>query len=166
MSETIVETVLEPLRKLPNPQIFLRVFWYTAVTAGLLTSEAMHVYFLAGFLLQLAVINLDSRAFVPSMLAAACLSTALELFDFEGWIPMLQAVSGYEPGDLQQAKLTISRTQATFKAPNLRSNWSRRAQLQTNPVFQAEWQTVSEFLKQPLGVTKPASASQKPTSAV
>lgn len=48
MTKTIQQAVPGAARKMPNPQIFLRVYWYASVAARLLPSNHMHVYFLAG----------------------------------------------------------------------------------------------------------------------
>lgn len=47
MSKAVQEAVPRAARRVPNSQIFLRVYWFASVAAGLLPANHMHVYFLA-----------------------------------------------------------------------------------------------------------------------
>ena len=65
---------------------------------------------LCSFLLQLSLLDLECSAFTPSMLAAAGLSVACEVFAKEAWPASLQQYSAYTVKDLQPCK----DRQATF----------------------------------------------------
>ena len=56
------------------------------------------------FLLQLSLLDLECSAFTPSMLAAAGLSVACEVFAKETWPASLQQYSAYTVKDLQPCK--------------------------------------------------------------
>ena len=56
------------------------------------------------FLLQLSLLDLECSAFTPSMLAAAGLSVACEVFAKEAWPASLQQYSAYTVKDLQPCK--------------------------------------------------------------
>ena len=47
MTSTVVETIPEYLKDAPNAKMFLRSFWYRAVTSTLLSAGEMHVYAVA-----------------------------------------------------------------------------------------------------------------------
>ena len=56
------------------------------------------------FLLKLSLLDLECSAFTPSMLAAAGLSVACEVFAKETWPASLQQYSAYTVKDLQPCK--------------------------------------------------------------
>jgi Cyclin, C-terminal domain len=88
------------------------------------------------------------------MLAAACFSLALLSFQLDSWAPVLQAISGYRPEDLSQAKEVIIKTQAVAKACQLRRNFVHRASVERSPEFVVEWQQVCEIVKNPGALPK------------
>jgi hypothetical protein len=102
---------------------------------------------LCSFLLQLSLLDVESRAFLPSLNAASCFSAALEMFKFEPWPVQLQIVSGYFSGDLSGAKARLAHAQATLKAPHLRTNWCRRAEAHEYKQFAGEWASILLVMK-------------------
>jgi len=54
------------------------------------------------FFMQLSLLDLSCAAYSPSMVAAASLSNAFELFNKESWPQMLQQYSAYKTKDLQR----------------------------------------------------------------
>ncbi|KAL3142958.1 hypothetical protein ABBQ38_003243 [Trebouxia sp. C0009 RCD-2024] len=123
MTNTVAETTPEHVKDAPNAKMFLRSLWYRAVMSTLLSADEMHVYTVASFFLQLSLLDLPCAAYSPSMVAAASLSNALELFNKESWPQMLQQYSAYRTKEVQSCKDRLKEVQATTSADHLRRIW-------------------------------------------
>ena len=81
------------------------------------------------FLLQLSLLDLECSAFTPSMLAAAGLSVACEVFGKETWPASLQQYSAYTVKDLQPCKdrqvtlATLQGVQFIAHAASWKTHW-------------------------------------------
>ena len=75
------------------------------------------------FFLQLSLLDLSCAAYFPSVLAAAALSNAFELFNQESWPQMLQQYSAYKTKEVQSCKDKLKEVQATTSADQLRKMW-------------------------------------------
>jgi len=65
------------------------------------------------FFLQLSLLDLSCAAYSPSMVAAASLSNAFDLFNKESWPQMLQQYSAYMTKEVQSCKDRLKKVQAT-----------------------------------------------------
>ena len=151
MTSTVAERTPEHVKDAPNAKMFLRSLWYRAIMSTLLSADEMHIYTVArcalllalprnssiphlllgrsflvmccSFFLQLSLLDLPCAAYLPSMVAAASLSNALELFNKESWPQMLQQYSAYRTKEVQSCKDRLKEVQATFAAEHLRRKW-------------------------------------------
>ncbi len=71
------------------------------------------------FFLQLSLLDLSCAAYSPSMVAAASLSNAFDLFNKESWPQMLQQYSAYMTKEVQSCKDRLKKVQATKSADHL-----------------------------------------------
>ena len=151
MTSTVAETTPEHVKDAPNAKMFLRSLWYRAIMSTLLSADEMHIYTVArcelllalpcnstmchlplvhllcavfcSFFLQLSLLDLPCAAYSPSMVAAASLSNALELFNKESWPQMLQQYSAYRTKEVQSCKDRLKEVQASTSADHLRRIW-------------------------------------------
>ena len=80
------------------------------------------------FLLQLSLLDLECSAFTPSMLAAAGLSVACEVFGKETWPASLQQYSAYTVKDLQPCRdrqVTLATLQGVQFIAHTASSYSK-----------------------------------------
>ncbi len=75
------------------------------------------------FFLQLSLLDLPCAAYSPSMVAAAALSNAFELFNKDSWPQALQQHSAYDSKDVHECKDRLKEVQATISAEHLRRMW-------------------------------------------
>jgi cyclin A len=122
--------------------MFLRSFWYRATLRQVVHADEMHIYTLASFLLQLALLDLECSGHAPSLMAAAALSVSLEAFDKESWPAALQQFGSYLPSDLAAAKARLVELQATQAAEQLRPIWRGMHEQHSYPEYDAEWSRV------------------------
>ncbi|PSC71048.1 chitin deacetylase-like isoform e [Micractinium conductrix] len=138
-TQVIVSFVPEPLKRSPNIKMFLRSFWYRATLKGAVNPDEMHIYTLASFLVQLALLSLECSGHAPSLLAAAALSLSLEAFGKAGWPLALQQFGSYLPADLEPVKRQLADLQATQAAEQLRPIWRGMHEAHSYPEFDEEW---------------------------
>lgn len=65
------------------------------------------------FFLQLSLLDLPCAAYSPSLVAAAALSNAFELFNKDSWLQSLQQHSAYDNMDVHECKDRLKEMQAT-----------------------------------------------------
>jgi hypothetical protein len=148
----------------PNAKMFLRSFWYRAVAGGALSDaspsgpasseggsnggggDKMHVYTLASFFLQLALLDQEGSEVAPSAAAAGALSLALEVFSSSPsspapshWPACLQRYSGIAPSAVELQRERLRRCQHGTAAPHLRAVWATRHEAHGYPEFSREW---------------------------
>jgi len=116
-------SIPEPLKYAPNSKMFLRSFWYRLVTSGETTHDDMHIYTLASFLLQLALLDLSCSGHSASELAAAGISLSLKFFGKDEWPACLEKFCCYELQEIKPLRATLLRNQAHLDAIQLREIW-------------------------------------------
>ncbi|DBA99879.1 TPA: hypothetical protein ACH3X1_013768 [Trebouxia sp. C0004] len=139
MTQTVASTTPEHVKDAPNAKMFLRSLWYRAIMSTLLSSDEMHVYTVASFFLQLSLLDLSCAAYSPSMVAAASLSNAFELFNKESWPQMLQQYSAYKTKEVQSCKDRLKEVQATTSADHLRRIWCSQHENHGYDEFNEAW---------------------------
>ncbi|KAI3438015.1 hypothetical protein D9Q98_000458 [Chlorella vulgaris] len=138
-TKMIVDMIPDKLVKAPNPKMFLRSFWYRAMLKNVVQPDEMHIYTLASFLLQLALLDLESSGFAPSLLAAAALSTCFGLYGKPSWPLTLQQFGSYVEADLQPCKALLAKIQLSQVAEQLRPLWRNMHEQHLYPEFDPEW---------------------------
>ena len=91
------------------------------------------------FFLQLSLLDLSCAAYSPSMVAAASLSNAFELFNKESWPQMLQQYSAYKTKEVQSCKDRLKEVQATTSADHLRRIWCSQHENHGYDEFNEAW---------------------------
>jgi hypothetical protein len=81
----IERLLLQHHRSHPNAKQRLRFLWYRLYDGGIVKQEHVYTYMLASFLLHLSLLDSSLSAVTPTLLAAAALSLALEVFGFQSW---------------------------------------------------------------------------------
>ncbi len=106
-------------------------------TCALQNSDMLSV--LCSFFLQLSLLDLSCAAYSPSMVAAASLSNAFELFNKESWPQMLQQYSAYKTKEVQSCKDRLKEVQATTSADHLRRIWCSQHENHGYDEFNEAW---------------------------
>lgn len=91
------------------------------------------------FLLQLALLNLECSGHAPSLMAAAALSAALEVFGKPAWPLALQQFGSYLESDLAPVRARLVLLQATQAAEQLRPIWRSMHEQHSYPEYDAQW---------------------------
>ena len=123
----------------PNPKMHLRSFWFRAITKDVISTEDMHVYTLASFLLQLALLDLPCSAYAPSQLAAAALSLSFTAFNMPAWPREMESYGSYTLFELDAPRHRLAEVQATHTASQLRSCWKRTYVPGDLEEYSADW---------------------------
>ena len=119
----------------------LRSFWFRAIACNAADEDELHIYTLASFLLQLALLDMQCSGFAPSYLAAAALSLAFTAFNKPAWPRCLEAHGAYTLTELAPIREQLATLQAAQDAPQLRLCWKRLYNLEDteHAAFQEEW---------------------------
>ena len=141
MTEELDGMVSKSMREAPNAKMYLRCLWYTISKTGIsgCTSEDMHIYVLAAFLLELGQTDLAFSTFSHSSLAGASMSLALEFYGKEPWPVSLLAFSSYTSKCLAEQRKVLARAQAVALASNVRDIWGRFYQNHLYHESRSEW---------------------------
>lgn len=94
---------------------------------------------LCSFLLQLGLLDLDCSGYAPSCVAAASLSTALEIFGKPSWSPALQRYTAYTTSDLEPCKVRLRHAQCNLAAEHLRRTWHAHHENHGYDCYRNEW---------------------------
>ncbi|KAL4437486.1 hypothetical protein ABPG77_003467 [Micractinium sp. CCAP 211/92] len=138
-TQVIVGLVPEHLKRSPNTKMFLRSFWFRAALKEVVHADEMHIYTLASFFVQLALLDLECSGHAPSLLAAAALSVSLEAFGKPAWPVALQQFGSYLPVELEPVKQRLVDLQCTQGAEQLRPIWRSLHEQHSYPEYEAEW---------------------------
>ncbi|KAL4452109.1 hypothetical protein ABPG75_007771 [Micractinium tetrahymenae] len=138
-TQVIVGLVPEHLKRSPNTKMFLRSFWYRATLKEVVHADEMHIYTLASFFVQLALLDTACSGYAPSLLAAAALSVSLEAYGKQPWPVVLQQFGSYLPAELEPVKRRLADLQATQAAEQLRPIWRGLHEQHSYPEYEAEW---------------------------
>lgn len=101
------------------------------------------------FLLQLSLLDLQCAAYSPSMVAAASLSNAFELFNKESWPEMLQQYSAYKTKEVQSCKERLKEVQATVPAEHLRVIWFTQHEKHGYEEYNNAWAKALQSIQSP-----------------
>lgn len=152
---------------LPPAKTFLRSLWYAAVADGAADADALHMYTLASFFLQISL--LDSRAanLPPSAAASGALSLALELAaGTDGaWPACLARHIGISAAAAGVARSTVRAAAASVSAPNLRAVWVSRHRAHGYPEYGAEWEAALAVMRAPGGLAEVEAAAGQAVAA-
>lgn len=124
-TEVLKSLVPSDMVDAPNAKMYLRCLWYTISKTGIggCTSEDMHIYVLAAFLLELGQIELKFSTFSQSSLAAGAISLSLEFYGKNPWPLELLAFSSYSIKCLTRQRRLLARSQALSSSINIRNIW-------------------------------------------
>lgn len=113
------------MKEAPNAKMYLRCLWYTISKTGIggCTSEDMHIYVLAAFLLELGQIEVNFSTFSHSSLAGAAISLSLEYYGKNPWPLELLAFSSYSRECLSEQRKLLAKSQAMCSSINIRNIW-------------------------------------------
>ena len=126
VTEYIESIIPSDLIGAPNSKMYLRCLWYTISKNGIAgcTSEDMHIYVLAAFLLEMGLLNTAFSCFSHSAIAAAAMSLALEFHGKNPWPTELLSFSSYSITCISPQRKLLAWGQALSSCIDIRNMWS------------------------------------------
>lgn len=100
-------------RSHPSAKQRLRYLWYRLHDAGTVKQEEVYVYMLASFLLHLSLLDSQLSGVLPTQLATAALSLALQVFGLEPNPQVLTEHCFYLQHELQEVQDQLCRAQVS-----------------------------------------------------
>lgn len=147
--QLVSSLVPEDLKQAPNAKMFLRSFWFRTTSRGVASSDEMHIYTFAAFLLQMGLLELPCSAFPHSMLAASALSLSLVFFGKDTWSSDLSSFGSYSLDDLQPCRQRLAAALASQEARNLRTLWYAHCKTHDYATYTGEWRRLLDVVAQP-----------------
>lgn len=140
-TDVLARMISKEMCEAPNAKMYLRCLWYTISKTGIAgcTTEDMHVYVLAAFLLELGQTDVAYSTFSHSSLAGASMSLALEFYGKDPWPLELLAFSSYTSDCLAEQRKVLARAQALTLGSNIRDIWCGFYQNHLYHDRRAEW---------------------------
>ncbi|CAL8462949.1 g2483 [Coccomyxa elongata] len=149
MTAVVQTSTCDDLRTCPNAKMFLRSFWYRSVQGGAINKEEMHIYTLASFFLQLALLDLDLSTLPASLLAACALANSMELFGKNVWPNTLQHYSAYTAADLATTRTKLNQVQGSTAAEHIRALWRKHHEHHGYEEYREEWTHALQVIASP-----------------
>jgi len=140
-TDLLAGMVSKEMCEAPNAKMYLRCLWYTMSKTGIAgcTTEDMHVYVLAAFLLELGQTDVAYSTHSHSSLAGASMSLALQFYGKDPWPLELLAFSSYTSECLAEQRKVLARAQAMTLGSNVRDIWCGFYQNHLYHDRRAEW---------------------------
>jgi cyclin A len=148
-TEKVGKVIPESMLKSPNAKMYLRCLWFRLMKTGLLTSNEMHIYILASFLLELSNQELKTSGVPHSMLAAAAMSISLQKFTSDPWPVQLQAFGSYSLECLKAPRMLFALLQKHLPCHNLRRIWNGYYKDHAYEECSQQWDDVLSMMSQP-----------------
>ena len=148
-TEKVGKVIPESMLKSPNAKMYLRCLWFRLMKTGLLTSNEMHIYILASFLLELSNQELKTSGVPHSMLAAAAMSISLQKFTSDPWPVQLQAFGSYSLECLKAPRMLFALLQKHLPCHNLRRIWNGYYKDHAYEECSQQWDDVLGMMSQP-----------------
>lgn len=148
-TEKVGAIIPEAMLKSPNAKMYLRCLWFRLMKTGLLSSDEMHIYILASFLLELSNQELKSSGIPHSMLAAAAMSISLQKFTSDPWPVQLQAFGSYSLECLKAPRMLFALLQRHLPCHNLRRIWNGYYKDHAYEECSQQWDDVLDIMSEP-----------------
>lgn len=148
-TEKVGKIIPEAMLKSPNAKMYLRCLWFRLMKTGLLSSNEMHIYILASFLLELSNQELKTSGIPHSMLAAAAMSISLQKFTSDPWPVQLQAFGSYSLECLKAPRMLFALLQRHLPCHNLRRIWNGYYKDHAYEECSQQWDDVLGMMSEP-----------------